>query len=492
MPGARPPRSCATRRRQADTLVTKGAPAEVLACCSQLRAGGTTVSLDTALRQQAELLADGLAASGLRTLAVAVTARDAKLGSYRTGDEAGLTLIGFVGFADPPDPSASEALADLAARGVQVKVITGDHALVAARVCAVAGLDPGQPVTGDQIAGLTDDELARLAARTTVFARIRPADKATIVHALRRTDAAVGFLGDGVNDAHALLAADVGIAVAGCEPAVRECADVLLLRKDLGAVGQAITEGRAAFGNITNYLRITISANLGNVLSMVIASVMLPFLPMLPVQVLVQNLCFDACQLTLAYDRAAAAERPRTFSPAELARFAIVLGIVNAAADVVTFAILRQLIGPHADPAVFRAGWFAENMLSQAVAIHLLRRGTLQRQRSGHRGLAAARRLPVLLGTARPGSGRAVAAALAAGRPAGHAAVPGRVPALAGLHARRVLPGHAGRAGADPAAEATATRASESDLTWPANAVFSYLHNCATRIYRSAGPALSP
>jgi Mg2+-importing ATPase len=127
---------------------------------------------------------------------------------------------------------------------------------------------------------------------------------------------------------------------------------------------------------------------------------MLPFLPMLPVQVLVQNLCFDACQLTLAYDRAAAAERPRTFSPAELARFAIVLGIVNAAADVVTFAILRQLIGPHADPAVFRAGWFAENMLSQAVAIHLLRRGTLQRQRSGHRGLAAARRLPVLLGTA--------------------------------------------------------------------------------------------
>ncbi len=376
------------------TLVCKGAPAEVLACCSHWLAGGSTVRLTAALRQQAARLADGLAASGLRTLAVAISSRDAKLGRYRAADEAGLTLIGFVGFADPPDPSASQALAGLAARGVQVKLITGDHALVAARVCAAAGLDPGLPVTGDQIAGLTDDELARLAAGTTVFARIRPADKARIVSALRRDGTAVGFLGDGVNDTHALLAADAGIAVAGCEPAVRECADVLLLRKDLGAVGQAISEGRAAFGNITNYLRITVSANLGNMLSMVIASAMLPFLPMLPAQVLVQNLCFDVCQLTLAYDRAAASDRPRTFSTAELARFAIVLGVVNAAADLVTFAILRHLIGPHPDPAVFRAGWFTENMLSQAAAIHLLRRGTLQRRGGLHRGL------PVLLGTA--------------------------------------------------------------------------------------------
>jgi P-type Mg2+ transporter len=360
------------------TLITKGAPGDVLSCCTSIRSGGREVPFGPAERASAAALADRYARDGVRLLAVAVATRHGRPGRYRPADEHGLALVGFVGFRDVPRPSARLAVARLAAGGVTVKIMTGDHPLVAARVCRDVGIEPGEVMTGQAIAGLDDTALAAVAASAAVFARVDPAQKARIVRVLRSSGHTVGFLGDGVNDAPALREADVGISVAGATPVARECAQVVLLRKDLTMLGQAITEGRRSFGNVVKYLKITISCNFGNVLSMLAASAVLPFLPMLPLQVLAQNLCFDVSQLSLAFDGVdePCLSWPRTFDRRGLARFIIVFGVVNAAADLATFAFLWWLMRGHidaADQALFRTGWFTENLLSQAVAVHLLR-----------------------------------------------------------------------------------------------------------------------
>jgi len=359
-------------------LITKGAPAEVLGCCTRVRCGDDVIPLGDAQRARAHAVADGLARGGVRVLAVAEAVRLARAGTYRPADERAMTLIGFVGFHDRARPSAARALADLAALGVAVKIVTGDDPLVAERICREVGIHAGPVVTGADVARLDDPALAAVAREGTVFARVDPAQKARLVLALRTAGHTVGFLGDGVNDASALQAADVGISVADATAVARECADVILVRKDLTMLGQAITEGRRSFGNVIKYLKITISSNFGNVLSMLAASAALPFLPMLPLQVLAQNLCFDLSQLSLAFDAVdeSSLRGPRTFVRRDLARFVICLGPVNTLADLATFAILWRIMGGHtgaAGQAVFRAGWFAENLLTQAIAVHLLR-----------------------------------------------------------------------------------------------------------------------
>jgi Mg2+-importing ATPase len=360
------------------TLITKGAPAEVLGCCCRFRSSGRDLPLGPAERERAAAMADGYARDGVRLLAVAVATRPATRGRYRPADEEGLTLVGLVGFRDLPRASARQAVAELTAQGIAIKILTGDHPLVAARVCRDVGIDPRRVVTGETVAHLDDAALAAVAAAGTVFARVDPAQKARLVRALRSAGQAVGFLGDGANDAAALSEADVGISVAGATAVARECADVILLRKDLTMLGQAVLEGRRSFGNVIKYLKITISSNFGNVLSMLAASAALPFLPMLPLQVLAQNLCFDVSQLSLAFDTVdePSLRAPRTFDRRDLAGFIVCLGPVNALADLVMFALLWWIMRGHvgaADQALFRTGWFTENLLSQAVAVHLLR-----------------------------------------------------------------------------------------------------------------------
>jgi P-type Mg2+ transporter len=359
-------------------LITKGAPDEVLSCCSRVRSGGRDVPLGQAERAQAMGLADALARDGVRVLAVAVVTRQAKSGRYRPADEHGLTLVGLVGFRDAPRPSAAVAVAQLAARGVAIKLITGDHPLVAARVARDVGIGAGPAVTGEDIAHTDDAALAAVAEAGTVFARVDPAQKARLVRALRSAGHTVGFLGDGANDMAALREADVGISVASATAAARECAEVILLGKDLTLLGQAIVDGRQSFGNVVKYLKITISSNFGNVLSMLAASAALPFLPMLPLQVLAQNLCFDLSQLALAFDTVdePSLSAPRTFDRRDLARYVICLGPLNALADLATFGFLWWIMRGQAGPAgqaLFRTGWFTENLLSQALAVHLLR-----------------------------------------------------------------------------------------------------------------------
>ncbi|WP_371631478.1 magnesium-translocating P-type ATPase [Streptomyces sp. NBC_00341] len=350
-------------------LVTKGAVEAVLERCE----------LEPAERERLAGVAAREAAEGLRLLAVARTERPARLGTYTPADEHGLAFLGFVALRDALTPSAADALDVLARRGVTVKVLTGDHPGTAARACRDLGLDPGQVVAAEEIDALTEAELARTADRATVFARCTPGHKARIVAALRTSGHTTGFLGDGVNDLPALHAADVGICPRNAVDVARETADVVLAEKDLGAIDHAITAGRRSSGNIATYLRITLSSNLGNVIAMLAAGLLLPFLPMLPAQVLVQNLCFDAAQLAFAFDRPASSvlRRPTVLRPRDFLRFITRFGLLNAAADLATFAVLALALHDFRadDQAAFHSGWFTENLLTQALVMLLLRTG---------------------------------------------------------------------------------------------------------------------
>jgi Mg2+-importing ATPase len=354
-----------------DLVITKGAPADVLERCGQAESAAGPGALGAAERARLLGLARQYAARGIQVLAVAYAERAARSGS-RQAAETGLVLAGFVGFADAPRPAAATAVRRLAACGVTVKVITGDDPVLAARTCQQAGITPGAVADGADLDQVSDSALASIAGTATVFARVRPDQKARIIRVLRAAGHVVGYLGDGVNDTAALREADVGICVGSAADPARESAEVILARKDLAAISDAVAQSRLAFCNIIKYLKITISANLGNVASMLCAAAVLPFLPMLPLQVLIQNLCFDLSQLTIVFDRVdePSAAGPRTFDRGDLARFAVCFGLVNALADLATFAILRHAGG---SPAAFRAGWFAENLLTQAITVLVLR-----------------------------------------------------------------------------------------------------------------------
>ncbi|MGW4879329.1 magnesium-translocating P-type ATPase [Streptomyces sp. NPDC004262] len=352
-------------------LVTKGAAEDVLARCD----------LDPAARERLLALAAREAGAGLRVLAVATAERPARTRPYTAADERGLVFRGLVTFRDALAPGAAEALRGLTGLGIGVRVLTGDHPATAARACRDLGLDAVRVAVAGDPADLTAD----------VVARCTPKDKARIVSALRAAGHTVGFLGDGVNDVPALRAADVGIAPRTAVDLARETADVVLAEKDLGAIGHAVTAGRHSSANIASYLRVTLSSNLGNVIAMLLAGLLLPFLPMLPVQVLAQNLCFDAAQLAFAYDRPgpAALRRPTVLRPRAFLRFITGFGVLNAVADLATFGVLAiALRGPDAldDRAVFHSAWFTENLLTQALVMYLLRGGS----RPGPIGWAAA------------------------------------------------------------------------------------------------------
>ncbi|MFF1692599.1 magnesium-translocating P-type ATPase [Streptomyces sp. NPDC058257] len=352
------------------TLVVKGAVEAVLERCV----------LDDSERERLLSLAAQEAQGGLRLLAVATAQRPARTRAYTPADERGLTFHGFLTLRDALAPTAATALRDLAESGITVKILTGDHPGTAERACRELGIGVGGVLTADRVDGLTDAELADTAGRTTVFARCTPEHKARITEALRSRGHTTGFLGDGVNDMPALRAADVGIAPRAAVDVVRESADVVLADKDLTAIGHAVLAGRHSSGNIATYLRVTLSSNLGNVIGMLCAGLLLPFLPMLPAQVLVQNLCFDAAQLSFAYERPhpAVLRRPTVLRPRAFLRFITGFGALNALADLATFVLLAlALHGPGAvdDQAMFHSGWFTENLLTQGLVMLLLRTG---------------------------------------------------------------------------------------------------------------------
>ncbi|MFE9254304.1 magnesium-translocating P-type ATPase [Streptomyces sp. NPDC006879] len=359
-------------------LVTKGAVEEVLAACTRVVDAGRSVVLDDSLRTSITTVADGLSLRGLRVLAVASRTVPGDRGTpYTAADEQDLTLVGFLTFLDPPKADARRALGGLAAKGIAVKVITGDSELVATQVCSAVGVEVGQVVSGAEIDLLDESALRELASRTTVFVRTNPMQKARLVRALQADGHTVGFLGDGINDAVALHEADVGISVDTAVEVAKETADVILLEKDLTVLEQGVLQGRTTFGNTIKYIKMTASSNFGNVFSVLVASAFIPFQPMLAIHLLVQNLVYDLSQLATPWDRMDAEylRRPRNWDARGIGRFMVTIGPISSIFDITTFLLLWHVFGANteAHQSLFQSGWFVEGLLSQTLIVHMIR-----------------------------------------------------------------------------------------------------------------------
>jgi Mg2+-importing ATPase len=332
-----------------------------------------------AARGAIERRAEELGREGCRCLGVAWR----QLDGTGAGEESGLAFLGLLAFRDPLKEDAAESLEAVRKLGIIVKMITGDNRAVAARIAAEAGLRPDRLLTGGEMGRLTPAGLARRAARTDVFAEMDPGQKERIILALKAHGRSVGYMGDGINDAAALHAADVGVSVEGAADVTRQAADIVLLRKDLRVLADGVGEGRRAFANTLKYVFITSSANLGNMVSMAGASLFAPFLPMLPRQILFLNLLSDLPAMAIASDRIDPdqGKRPRRWNNRELQRFMIVFGLISSVFDLLTFGTLLAL---DTTAPVFRTAWFLESLLSELLILLIIRtRGWSFRSRPG-------------------------------------------------------------------------------------------------------------
>ncbi|HZR95166.1 MAG TPA: magnesium-translocating P-type ATPase [Gaiellaceae bacterium] len=341
------------------TLIAKGAPELLLARCNHVPAGAQSVL-------------DRQFAMGRRVVAVAVADAAGKT-EIEAADEQGLELAGFLTFLDPPKPGAATALARLRSLGVEVKVITGDNVRVAATVCSDLGLEVGETLVGTQLDALDDDALAAALPRTTVFARVTPEQKSRVINAQRGLGNTVGFMGDGVNDAVALHDADVGISVDTATDVAKDAADIVLLSKDLDVLAGGISEGRRIFANTIKYVLMATSSNFGNMFSAGISSFFLTFLPLLPTQILLNNLLYDVSEMTIPTDEVDEEQlrRPSHWDIGMIKRFMFCFGPISSLFDFGTFAIL--LYGFHAHATLFHSGWFVESLATQSLAIFAIR-----------------------------------------------------------------------------------------------------------------------
>jgi P-type Mg2+ transporter len=370
-------------------LICKGAVEEVLAACTSVRTpepvdasldgarAMPTQPLDANLRAQTQAVTAALNAEGLRVVAVAVKTLPPNQTTYSVADETSLTLIGYIGFLDPPKESAAPALRQLATHGIRVKVLTGDNPAVTLHVCRLVGLPADQVLLGSEVEAMDDAALQAAAESHTLFTKLAPLHKERIVRALRAGGHVVGYMGDGINDAPALRAADIGISVDSAVDIAKEAADIILLEKSLLVLDDGVVEGRTTFCNMLKYIRMTASSNFGNVLSVLVASAFLPFLPMLPLQLLVQNLLYDVAQTGIPFDHVDAelVARPLQWHPSDIGRFMLFFGPISSLFDIATFATLWWVFD--ADSLVrqgqFQSGWFVVGLLTQTLVVHMLR-----------------------------------------------------------------------------------------------------------------------
>ena len=353
-------------------LISKGAPEALFPICGQVAFGGATQPFDAQTRAAAESLFHELSTAGYRVLGVA-TRTVAPAAAYGVGDERELTLEGFAAFLDPPREGVAETIDALHRDGIEVKILTGDNPLVSRHVCSQVGLATDAVVIGEDIDRMTDPALAAIAERTTIFARISPAQKTRIVQALRSRGHVVGCLGDGINDAPALHSADVGISVQNAVDVARDAADIILLDRRLSVLHQGVIEGRRSFGNIMKYVLMGTSSNFGNMVSMAVASLVLPFLPMLPLQILVNNFLYDLSQVAIPSDRVddAYLVKPRRWNVAFIRRYMLLIGPISSVFDFLTFAVMLGVF--HASEALFHTGWFVESLATQTLVIFVIR-----------------------------------------------------------------------------------------------------------------------
>ena len=373
-----------------DLIISKGAPEAIFPRCTVFELDGQHAPMDAAHLDGLKAEYERLSADGFRVLALAtreLAPRGVVAGSptpYGKADECEMVLRGYVAFLDPPKESAAAAIQALNRHGVTIKVVTGDNDLVARKVCKVVGLATDDVLLGDAVEGMTDAALAEAAEKATLFARVSPAHKQRIIKAIQARGHTVGFMGDGINDAPALHAADVGISVDTAVDIARESADLILLEKSLLVLDEGVLEGRKVFANIVKYVRMGASSNFGNMFSVLGASVFVPFLPMLPIQILANNLLYDIGQTAIPTDAVdpEQLERPRPWDLKELTRFIVFIGPCSSIFDYSTYLVMLYLFGcwNHSTPAIaahsaslFQTGWFIESLLTQTLIIHIIR-----------------------------------------------------------------------------------------------------------------------
>jgi P-type Mg2+ transporter len=353
-------------------IVTKGAFAYVVDTCSSLERDGADIPLTDELRAELDAVYRAKGVAGFRVLAVATRSVTAKA-RYCRDDEQGMTFRGFLVFFDPPKADAQRTIHDLAGLGIRIQVISGDNRHVTAHLAGAVGLNPRSMLTGDDLAKLGDEALWHLAPRTDLFVELDPQQKERIVRALQRTGHSVGYLGDGINDAPALHAADVGISVEGAVDVARESADIILLSCDLDVLRTGVEDGRRTFANTLKYISITTSANFGNMVSMALATPLLPFLPLAAKQILLNNFLSDVPSIAISSDNVDAdrVSRPQRWNMKDIRRFMIIFGLISSVFDLLTFAVLLLVF--RADEATFQTSWFVVSLLTELAVVLVLR-----------------------------------------------------------------------------------------------------------------------
>ena len=371
-------------------MITKGAIEEMLRISSFVDFKGKVIPLTEKAKQEVLEKVKELNSDGLRVLGVAQKTNPSVVGEFSVSDESEMVLIGYLAFLDPPKETTKQALETLKKHGVGVKVLTGDNALVTKSVCKQVGLESEELVTGEQIANLNEVQLADIVEKYNVFVKLNPQQKQRITHALKKNGHTVGFLGDGINDAPAMKAADVGISVDTAVDIAKESADVILLEKDLMVLERGIVSGRETFGNIMKYIKATASSNFGNMFSVVIASTFLPFLPMLPLQLLFLNMIYDISCISIPWDHMDKEylDEPKSWISANIGKFMLWIGPTSSVFDITTYLLMYFVICPamlggnyHTlSPAqqatfiaIFHAGWFVESLWTQTMVLHALR-----------------------------------------------------------------------------------------------------------------------
>ena len=364
-------------KKKRRTLITKGAVEEIVSICSYVDVDGKIVKISDALKEKFMATYQKYNHDGLRMIALASKVDVPDEHAFNVDDESDMVLIGFIGFLDPPKESAKQAIQALQAHGVKTVVITGDSEGVAIKVCNKVGIDTSQVILGVDVEKMDAQDLQDAAKTCCLFAKQSPSQKERIVKAFQDLGHTVGYMGDGINDALPLNQADVGISVDSGVDIAKETADIILLEKDLMVLSRGVTEGRKTFGNIIKYIKMAASGNFGNMFSVVIASIFLPFLPMLPIQILTQNLLSDFAQMGMPFDNVDEEylDKPRKWDTSSIKRFMVILGPVSSIFDILCFLVMWYIIGANTQGQahLFQAGWFVLGTISQIMVIYTIR-----------------------------------------------------------------------------------------------------------------------
>lgn len=358
-------------------IITKGAVEEMLDVCSYVEVGGQVQPLTADMRSWAQRFVEDMNNQGMRVLALAHKNFLSKENDFAVEDEQDMVLIGYLAFLDPPKESAAQAIRQLQRQGVEVKVLSGDNEAVVKAISRQVGIDTVRSITGPELAAMSPEEKLEAVVRCRLFSKLTPMQKSEIIRLLQQQGNTVGFLGDGINDAAALRDSDIGISVDSAVDIAKESADIILLEKDLMVLESGVMEGRKTFGNIVKYVKMTASSNFGNMFSVLAASAFLPFLPMLPIHLLIQNLLYDISQATIPFDHLDPEylRKPRIWDASDLSRFMVCIGPISSLFDIATFAVMWwvfQCQSPETQ-SLFQSGWFVEGLLSQTLIVHMIR-----------------------------------------------------------------------------------------------------------------------